>query len=115
MPWDGSLPETLHVDVTDDDIERGVASSCRKCPIALAVSRALSKAGLPPVRVYAVFDQITVYVDGPSGWGYKKAGTYSTPRNVASFMYAYDDNAQMDDQEIPHRQVRPFRFKLNLC
>lgn len=39
MHYEGKNPTEIEVEVTQDDIENGVARDCNRCPIALALRR----------------------------------------------------------------------------
>lgn len=82
------MPTRLTVDVTQADIDRGVAN-WRACPIAWAVRRALPNA--KGVRVDG-----EVYVDGAS---------YALTRRARRFIKAFDEG---------HAAVAPTRFQFRL-
>lgn len=75
-----SDPQTL-VRVTADHIADGVPHNCEKCPIALAVTDALSLAGVP-VEVDAL--EITAYRPG-------EVWSATMPAIARAFLTHYDD------------------------
>ena len=84
---------TLHIRVTQRDIDRGVQGGSFRCPVALAVRRAL-KADTVWVREVIIVT---------------KAGsqqTYATPPEVEGFVESYDSAI------LEFESPRPFSFTL---
>lgn len=94
-PW-GVRPRevtTYRVEVTREDIDRGVRWQCEHCPIALAVERAI-----PGGTVYATL--LYIMVRFPDG----RCLTCDTPEVAAEFMRTFDRG-----DGFPRR---PFAFNL---
>jgi hypothetical protein len=84
---------TLHVDVTQADIEAGETGDCSNCPVALAVRRAAVAAGLPDADwVEVCFPRIKI--------GHV---AFSFPRGIGQFVDDFDAG----------ESVRPFSFDLD--
>ncbi len=87
---------TLTVDVTAEDIEEGEASSCRRCPVALALNRAYGgdcSALVGDARI--------------SLWDREAFISAAIPTSVRRFTQAFDDKTTRDD-------AKPFTFTLEL-
>ena len=87
---------TLHIRVTQRDIERGVQGDSFRCPMALAVRRAL-KADTVWVREVIIVT---------------KAGsqqTYATPPEVEGFVESYDSAI------LEFESPRPFSFTFGVA
>jgi hypothetical protein len=84
----------LHIDVTTEDIERGIRGDSRSCPVTLALRRALSL-GTWDDELVAVGDEEILI-----GTQY-----LPTPDTVAEFIGYFDRNAMT--------HVHPFGFVLD--
>lgn len=91
-----TLPDVLHVEVTDDDIARGRRLNGRRCPIARAVRRL-------GYRGVTVCDEL-VLKQGPNHWV-----EYRLPFEAAAFMWRFD--TEPADRKGP---VEPFAFTTRL-
>lgn len=84
-----------HVDVTQADIDNGVAGKSESCPVAIAVSRAMESG----VRVALG----RVFVDDP-----RRAQPYFSsgllPLNAREFIGLFDN----------HKPVQPFAFDVDM-
>lgn len=92
---------TLAVQVTQEDIDKGEAVNCFKCPIALAVSRAMRNRGL-----YGEFSCYETVSCGPMGHSHR----ISLP-NTEAYKWA----RQFDDfcgRNIPQPEPAEFIFFL---
>lgn len=78
----------MTIEVTQDDIDSGIARQCRDCPIALAVERA---ANVP--RRSVVASQYEIKIGGQY---------FKVPKSALDFINAFD--AEMS--------VKPFTFEL---
>lgn len=84
------------INVTQDHIDRGVASDCEKCPVALAVFEAV------PGCVYAdVSDAGVMCHQENKETGAIRVLKIRTPYSVFSFYSAFDSG----------REVSPFSFE----
>ena len=76
-----TFPCTLTIEVTQEDIDRGLPRNCGHCPVALAVMRAT---GFEEVYVSAWSMQL--YRKG----SYVPGGSALTPKEAAGFIDAFD-------------------------
>ncbi len=83
----------MRIEVTADDIAMGQRGSCCKCPIALAVARALKLNGM-----VVDVNGLRVFV-GAFG---RPRRVYGLPENARAFVDAFDAG----------RATRPFEFEL---
>lgn len=84
------LPQTITVNVTQEDIDEGQRHQCRRCPIALAASMVIPVAGVTDdIYVDAENDDITFY---------------ELPEEAKKFIERFDANAK----------VEPFQFVATL-
>jgi hypothetical protein len=88
------FPKTITVDVTEEDIKRGVRKSCSKCPIARAITRQFT--GLYIVRVDR--GDVTLF-DAP----YRVCFWAELPSYVMDCINRFDEDGLME----------PFSFSLN--
>ena len=90
------LPKKLTVELTQVDISLGTQADCLKCPLSLAINRAL-----PSEYFVAVFDdEIRVHtLDG------SVVGHYSHTSKTKAFIEIFDQN---------HNDIEPFTFELEL-
>lgn len=93
------LPDTLHIRVTEDDLDKGYPKNPRACPISLAVNRTLAEHhSYAQVMTFSTYVRIRSYNEivavryGP------------LPQRAQDFVHAYD----LD------RPVKPFEFDLPL-
>lgn len=77
----------MKIQVTQEDIDKGEKNLCHKCAIALAATRAFGK----PMKAmrWRIEDPAT-------------GKSFTTPKEVGTFMFRYDDG-------LP---VKPFEFEL---
>jgi hypothetical protein len=87
---------TIRVEVTAEDINRGEPGSCKHCPIALAMDRALAAIGID-VRSWVILPYVRL---GP-----KSANTYAV-LPPAALVFAKHFDGEWD--------VEPFSFDLEL-
>ena len=73
------MTKTITVNVTQEDIETGIANDCLHCPIALAIHRSLP-GSVPRVRI-----------GGVTLWGCNSSGVATLPDEAQSFIYHFDD------------------------
>lgn len=85
------LPKQLHIKVTQQHIERGIAVNCRECPIALAVRDAI-----PNIYNTVVSVSITIY--SPD---HHLLGVYTLTDEAMNFISEFDKGALV---------VEPFEF-----
>lgn len=78
----------IKVSVTKNDIRRGVAQRTDRCPVALAVTRALRS------QAFVETDEIRVHIPVPC--------RMTTPRKAAQFIQSFDGG----------QKVNPFTFYL---
>jgi hypothetical protein len=86
---------TLHIRVTQRDIDRGLQGDSFRCPVALAVKRAF-KAATVWVR------EVVIVTKGRS------QHTYATPPEIEGFLESYD--SAILEFECP----KPFSFSLDV-
>ncbi len=79
------------IDVTAEDIAKGEAGSSARCPVALALQRAISK----PVAVSKTY----VYISGYN------LSTVMLPSEASEFIGKFDRN---------HEPVKPFTFHIEI-
>lgn len=95
--------DKIKIQVTQEDINKGISGNCTECPIALAVLRAL-----PHFQMVRVgHDMIHCWVfaeDKEKGRWHYNAGnrTYDIPREAQDFIRDYDRD----------RPVEPFEFEI---
>ena len=87
-----SLPKTLTIHVTQEDIDNGVANSFESCPIAHALNRRLKTDNADVGPFSAVVDVR------------RKVGRYALPKAATNFIGFFDF-------DLP---VEPFTCKLRL-
>lgn len=100
-----SLPKTLTVEVTEDDIKNGIPQKACKCPIALAICRQL---GYQPDDNYVdvakqaihVLEKDAEPITFGSGFRAKPLTQYHLPVNAQDFVERFDD----------YEDVYPFSF-----
>lgn len=90
---------TTTVRVTEKHIAGGTANSCTRCPVALALSEALTP-GLPPGFEVSVGDlHVSVRFDGAAG---RRRQVAYMPPGATNFVHAFD----------LRKPVGPFEFEL---
>lgn len=94
-----TIPETLTVTVSPEDIREGVRGSCGKCPIALAALRACAALHLPVLDISVAGGRIDVQTNRDS-WDSWDCWTFSLPPAANLFIMLFDSG----------RDVRPFTF-----
>jgi hypothetical protein len=97
------------VTITKSDIEHGVQSNCRRCPAALALTRAF-----PQFSFFVTENLITVHTPDSDGAGPTLALRH-TPPELRKFIRAFDSQAagsppdpisfEIDLSGVPHRNV----------
>lgn len=101
------FPQTITVDVTEEDIKHGVRKSCHRCPVAKALERVFQE---PELALDVRVDQADVSVYGyPETKAMRKriGGTYTKfysilPKDVAERIAHFDEHGFME----------PFSFSL---
>lgn len=81
----------LHIEVTQDDIDRGIPRSNCRCPIALAVKRTTK---------WRAFDVGSTYF-------YRKYKITILPESARQFIDRFDDRGN-------HIPVKPFSFDIEI-
>ena len=89
---------TIHVEVTQEDIDRGERESCKNCPVARALWHALEPMGRFDL-VHAVGENFTLFPIGKPMWI-----DVPSPNSVKDFILAFDAEAE----------VEPFSFDLQI-
>lgn len=89
----------LHVDVTAEDITRGAACKSDRCPVALALLRALNAAGIPADMV-SVGPSRVVWFASPH-----RVNAYNLPDIAKDFIREFDEGWNM---------ALPFSFDLDI-
>jgi hypothetical protein len=84
-------PDTITVEVTQEDIDHGARSACTGCPVAIAASRISS------ARAIVGRTGLTLY-DYKTG----KTARYNTPSQVSDFIATFDNTGPSS--------VQPFTF-----
>ena len=79
------LPKTLVLEVTQEDIDKGIAEDCEKCPIALALIRALKAKNVKFGPVSVDGEHIEVY-ESPLG-NYE---SYRVNEKIGKFVEDFD-------------------------
>lgn len=87
----------IEINVTQEDIEKGVRNDAMHCPIARAFSRALEPHNLN-------IGTLTVQYEDVLFGNKEAAASYDLPQEAGVFVLAFDHNDQ----------VKPFRFKAKL-
>jgi hypothetical protein len=86
-----TLPGTIHVEVTAEDIANGVRANSHQCPIALAVRRAV-----PYALIVSVDDEVVITL---SRDGFNPSFHYQLTDEAEHFIWYYDG------EEV---EVKPF-------
>lgn len=99
------MSKTLHIQVTQEDIDNGVRGTNNQCPIALAVRR---QTGKPIVRVMdryiTLADEADVYENSID----LHMELYTLPWEAQDFIRVFDSNGT--EVEDFFGTVRPFDF-----
>jgi hypothetical protein len=84
-----TLPDVLHISVTKADIDDGRPSDPHRCPIALAIRRAVPDSDY----VFMSIDYITVGVPRTDGSRYSRI--YRLTEEIGDFIYHYDNGHEV--------------------
>lgn len=95
---------SLTVTVTYEDMKEGWPSSCIKCPVALAIGRALLAADIPFDSV-EVFTQVA-FINHGSFVAYDKI---ELPAHVSKFIIDFDHVMEWDIED-----AEPFSFDIEV-
>lgn len=104
----------LDVEVTQDDIDHGVARSCYECPGARAINRTLDKVFGPRQYIASVAGSVTVYrVDNPKAMNCSEVG----PVVFVELMTGGGELSELIrrvDVQNPAMPAQPVSFHLSL-
>lgn len=94
MHYEGKNPTEIEVEVTQDDIENGVARDCNRCPIALALRRQFPNCPniVDNERVAILFPTEELY--------------YNLPSEAKVFISYFDS--------VLDAAIRPIKFKMTM-
>ncbi len=81
-----TLPDSITINVTQENIDLGKRNSCHEDPVALAITEALRKAG---------FVEFQVDVAGDIRVEYFGRKTYSLPAEADTFITNFDSGAEV--------------------
>jgi hypothetical protein len=87
----------VEIDVTQEDIEKGVRNDCANCPIAKAFSRRLEAHNLNLTLMEVCHEHVVIA-------NKEAAAEFDLPQEASNFISAFDNK----------RPVAPFKFKAKL-
>jgi hypothetical protein len=96
--------EGLTINVTQEDIDAGLAGNCFDCPVARAVNRAMKADDSAVENVVAAVTRAYVSISGNTRYR-----TYGIPFAVSEFIHAFDYLTNVEERA---RQVKPFTFTI---
>lgn len=92
----------LHVEVTSEDAKNGRVNSCTLCPVALAVNRALEKAGF--TYKASVFTTEVCFFES---WKFTMHPNSRLPVAARDFIFRFDGGQDVEpisfDLELPEQ------------
>ena len=94
----------LTISVTQEDINQGVKSNCRACPIALATLRILEVAQIPFDKEFIDVVHRAIYTHGINGYLGNKGIKFKLPIEATHFISCFDNG-------LP---VVPFSFEIDI-
>jgi hypothetical protein len=97
-----SKTKTYTIEVTQEDIDNGVAWECGKCPVALAAKRVLPFK--PHVRSLAIYRKRRQQPSWRYGWYYIKVFAVDLPQEARDFISDFDHGVF----------VTPFSFQVEV-
>lgn len=104
-----TLPDTLTIMLTPDDLAQGIAQDCALCPVARAVTRAISTS-LPQFFPFTVsitdFVCVTWHRPDPQDYSLPTAQGYALPTRLVEFINHFDEN-DVEDHSL-HTYLGPY-------
>ena len=86
----------ITIEITQEDIDRGIRCSNIECPVAYALTRALNKKVRVNLRSYYLMDNWTVLL---------------LPKEASNFIKTFDQGITTD---VVYEQPKPFSFEIEV-